>query len=202
MPDTVSSNSQNIAYVRVSSLDQNESRQKEQLSVYGINKYFIDKVSGKDTNRPGLKELLDYIREGDTVYVTEFSRLGRSTTDLLTLVEKIQTKGAHFISIKERFDTDTPSGRLQMRMLAAIAEFERDMILERQREGIQIAKTAGRYKGRKCTQVENIGIYYEQYITRKTTKTAIAKELGISRNTLNRLFDEYNDENHRSIEHA
>lgn len=181
----------NIAYIRVSTVEQNEARQKEALQPYNIDKWFIEKASGKDTNRPVLQELLEYIREDDTVYVEEFSRLGRSTADLLAIVQQIEDSGAKFVSLKENFDTKTPAGRLQMTMMAAIAEFERAMILERQREGIEIAKRAGKYKGRKAVYVPNIGDYYQKYMTRQATKTSIAQELGISRTTLDKLFREY-----------
>ena len=180
-----------LAYVRVSTLEQNEERQREALKCYGIDKWFVEKASGKSMDRPKLQELLDYVREDDIVYVEEFSRLGRSTADLLATVERIEKSGAKFISLKENFDTETPAGKLQMTMMAAIAEFERAMILERQREGIEIAKRAGKYKGRKKVSVPDIGTYYDRYMTRQATKTNIAKELGISRSTLNRLFDEY-----------
>lgn len=181
----------NIAYVRVSSIDQNEARQKEALQPYNIDKWFIEKASGKDTNRPKLREMLEYIREDDIVYVEEFSRLGRSTADLLNIVKFIEDTGAKFISLKENFDTQTPTGKLQMTMMAAIAEFERAMILERQREGIAIAKKAGKYKGRKAISIPNIGEYYQKYMTRQGTKTSIAAELGISRTTLDKLFNTY-----------
>ena len=181
----------NIAYVRVSTIDQNEARQREALSSYKIDKWFIEKASGKDVNRPQLQALLDYVREDDTVYVEEFSRLGRSTADLLATVQRIEAAGAKFISIKEDFDTKTPAGKLQMTMMAAIAEFERAMILERQREGIAIAKREGKYKGRKKIEITNIGHHYNRYMTRQASKTQIAKELDISRNTLDRLFEEY-----------
>ncbi len=181
----------NVAYVRVSTIDQNEARQREALKECMIDKWFIEKASGKDTNRPKLQEMLEYIREDDTVYVEEFSRLGRSTADLLETVQAIKDAGAKFVSLKENFDTSTPVGRLQMTMMAAIAEFERAMILERQREGIAIAKREGKYKGRKAVSVPNIGDYYQQYMTRQGTKTSIAKELGICRTTLDRLFKEY-----------
>lgn len=179
-----------IAYVRVSSVDQNEARQVESLQKFDIDKWFIEKASGKDTKRPKLQEMLEYIREDDVVYVLEFSRLGRSTADLLSIVKQIEDLGAKFISVKENFDTTTPAGRLQMTMLAAISQFEREMILERQREGIAIAKKAGKYKGRKKISIPNIQDYYEKYMTRQGTKTSIAAELGISRTTLNKLFDE------------
>ena len=183
----------NIAYVRVSTEEQNEARQKEALEKYDIDKWFVEKASGRDTNRPKLQELLEYVREDDTVYVEEFSRLGRSTADLLAIVKKIEDSGATFVSLKEKFDTKTPAGKLQMTMMAAIAEFERAMILERQREGIAIAKRAGKYKGRKKVTVPDIGKYYDRYMTRKANKTQIAKELGISRLTLDRLFNDYKD---------
>lgn len=180
-----------IAYVRVSTTDQNEARQNEALNKYNIDKWYVEKITGKDTNRPKLIEMLDFIREDDTVYVEEFSRLGRSTQDLLDIVQHIENKGAKFISIKENFDTKTPAGRLQMTMMAAIAEFERSMILERQREGIAIAKKEGKYKGRKKIKRTDIDIHYDRYMSRKASKTQIANELGISRNTLTRLFNEY-----------
>ena len=168
------------------------------LQKYNIDRWFIEKASGRDTNRPKLQEMLEFIREDDVVYVEEFSRLGRSTADLLTIVRKIEDTGARFVSLKEQFDTTTPAGRLQMTMMAAIAEFERDMILERQREGIAIAKAAGKYKGRKEITIPNIGEYYEKYMTRQGTKVSIAAELGISRTTLDRLFSKYKEDQMKS----
>ena len=186
----------NIAYIRVSTAEQNEMRQKEALQKYSIDRWFVEKASGKDLNRPKLQEMLEYIREDDVVYVEEFSRLGRSTADLLATVQKIEAAGAQFVSLKEQFDTTTPAGRLQMTMMAAIAEFERDMILERQREGIAIAKAAGKYKGRKKITISNIGEYYEKYMHRQGTKVSIASELGISRTTLDKLFKQYKEKQH------
>ena len=183
----------NIAYVRVSTVEQNEARQKEALEKFEIDRWFIEKASGKDTNRPILQEMLAYIREDDTVYVEEFSRLGRSTADLLATVQAIEDAVAKFVSLKENFDTSTPVGRLQMTMMAAIAEFERAMILERQKEGIAIAKREGKYKGRKSVSVPNIGEYYQKYMSRRGTKTSIAQELGISRTTLDKLFKQHEE---------
>ena len=184
---------QKVAYIRVSTVEQNDARQREAMASHGIDRYFIDHASGKNMDRPQLQEMLKYIREGDTVYVSEFARLGRSTADLLQLVQQIQDSGAHLISLKESFDTSTPAGKLQMTMLAAIAEFERAMILERQKEGIAIAKREGKYKGRKQVSVPNIGEYYDSYMQREKNKVQIAKELNISRNTLDRLFREYKE---------
>ena len=187
------SKGKNIAYVRVSTIDQNEGRQRAALQPYAIDKWFIEKISGKNADRPKLQEMLEYIREDDTVYCEEFSRLGRSTADLLSIVRQIEDVGAKFVSIKEQFDTKTPAGKLQMTMLAAISEFERDMILERQREGIALAKLEGKYKGRKRISIPNIGEYYDRYMMRKANKTQLAAELNISRNTLDRLFAEYRE---------
>lgn len=184
----------NIAYVRVSTVEQNEARQREALKAFNIDKWFVEKASGKDAKRPVLQEMLEYIREDDIVYVEEFSRLGRSTADLLATVQKIEDSGAKFVSLKENFDTKTPAGKLQMTMMAGIAEFERAMILERQREGIAIAKREGKYKGRKAVSVPNIEEYYQKYMTRQGTKTSIATELGISRTTLDKLFKEYEND--------
>ncbi len=188
----------NVAYIRVSTIDQNEARQKVALQKYNIDRWFIEKASGRDANRPKLQEMLEFIREDDVVYVEEFSRLGRSTADLLMIVRKIEDAGARFVSLKEQFDTTTPTGRLQMTMMAAIAEFERDVILERQREGIAIAKAAGKYKGRKEITIPNIGEYYKKYMTRQGTKVSIAAELGISRTTLDRLFSKYKEDQMKS----
>ena len=185
----------NIAYVRVSTVEQNEARQREALKAFNIDKWFVEKASGKDAKRPVLQEMLEYIREDDIVYVEEFSRLGRSTADLLATVQKIEDSGAKFVSLKENFDTKTPAGKLQMTMMAAIAEFERAMILERQREGIAIAKREGKYKGRKAVSVPNIEEYYQKYMTRQGTKTSIAAELGISRTTLDKLFKTFEKDN-------
>ena len=184
-------NVQTVAYVRVSTFEQNDERQREAIGKYKIDKWFSEKASGRNADRPQLQAMLDYIRDGDTVFVSEFSRLGRSTSDLLEIVKKIEDKGARLTSLKETFDTSTAAGRLQLTMLAAIAQFEREMILERQKEGIEIAKREGKYNGRKRVEVPDIGMYYDRYMRRETSKPKIAAELGISRNTLDRLFAEY-----------
>lgn len=180
-----------IAYVRVSSADQNEARQVEALKKYDIEKWFVEKVSGKDMNRPELQRLLEFAREGDTVYVKDFSRLARSTKDLLELVERFKEKNIHLVSLKENLDTSTDTGKLMLTMIAAINEFERENILERQREGIALAKQRGAYKGRKAVQVKDFGKYYDRYLRREYTKKELAEELNISRPTLDRLIKEY-----------
>lgn len=184
-----------IAYIRVSTVEQNESRQVEAMQKYDIEKWFIEKVSGKDTNRPKLIEMMEFVREGDIVHIHDFSRLARSTRDLLDLVERLNDKGVTLVSNKENIDTSTPTGKLMLTMIGAINEFERMNMLERQREGIAIAKRNGKYKGRNAVTVPDFGQYYDAYMTRQVTKSQLAKQLGISRPTLDRLIKEYEDTN-------
>ena len=180
-----------IAYVRVSTVEQNEARQIEALKKYDVDKWFTEKVSAKDTNRPQLQAMIDFAREGDTIYIHDFSRLARSTADLLKLVEQLQAKGVHLVSNKENIDTSTPTGRLMLTMIGAINEFERSILLERQREGIAIAKREHRYQGRKRIQPpEGFGLLYEKYQAHKITKAEIARQLNISRPTVDRLITE------------
>lgn len=184
----------NVAYVRVSTVEQNEERQVEELKTKKIDKWFIEKVSGKNTNRPQFQLMMDYVREGDTIYIHDFSRLARSTMDLLKIIEVLNQKNVHLYSNKENFDTATPTGKLMLTVIAAINEFERTNLLERQKEGIAIAKRAGKYKGRKAINIDNIEVHYKRYMTREISKPKLAKELGISRVTLDRLFHQYETE--------
>jgi DNA invertase Pin-like site-specific DNA recombinase len=180
-----------IAYVRVSSTDQNEQRQIEALEHRKIDKWYTEKVSAKDTKRPELQAMLDYAREGDTIFVHDFSRLARSTTDLLNIVEKFKAKDIRLVSNKESLDTNTPTGKLMLTMIAAINEFERANLLERQREGIAIAVKGGKYKGRKEVNVKDFGKHYKRYMNREVNKAGLARELKISRPTLDKLIREY-----------
>ena len=183
-----------IGYVRVSTIDQNEARQVEALKKYGIEKWYSEKVSGKDLNRPKLQEMLDFVREGDTIYIHDFSRISRSVKDLLSLIDLLEAKKVHLVSLKENLDTSTPAGRLMLTMIGAINEFERANLLERQAEGIAIAKAKGKYKGRKAIEINEAFIEgYNKYLARKLSKSALAKELGISRPTLDKLINEYNN---------
>lgn len=144
-----------VAYVRVSTIEQHEQRQIEALKQHGIEKWFMEKVSGKDTNRPQLKAMLDFVREGDTVYIHDFSRLARSTKDLLELVELLNQKKVTLVSNKENLDSGTATGKLMITMIAAINEFERENLLERQREGIAIAKEQGKFKGGQVKKIDD-----------------------------------------------
>lgn len=142
-----------VGYVRVSTVEQNPARQDELMKSFGVDKVYSEKLSGKDTKRPQFQEMIDFLREGDTLYVESFSRLSRSTRDLLDTVNTLNEKGVSLVSDKEKIDTTTPQGRLVMTIFAAIYQFERENTLERQREGIAIAKRQGKYKGRKPIEV-------------------------------------------------
>ena len=181
-----------VAYVRVSTIEQNEARQVEALKKYDIEKWFTEKVSGKNMDRPKLQELLDFVREGDVVYVHDFSRLARSTKDLLDIVERLHAKQVHLISGKENLDTSTATGKLMLTMIGAIAEFERQNMLDRQAEGIAIAKREGRYKGGHPKKVDEqvFAAAYADYMNRRISKVKFAKQIGVSRPTLDRILKE------------
>ena len=174
----------------MSIIEQNEARQLETMKRYGVEEenIYSEKISAKDTNRPKLQELLHFVRKGDTIVVHDFSRLARSTKDLLNIVELLEKKEVKLISSKENVDSSTASGKLMLTMIGAINEFERANSLERQREGIAIAVIEGKYKGRKEINIPNFGEYYDRYKNREFTKVSLAKELNISRNTLDKLI--------------
>ena len=181
----------NIAYVRVSTIEQNDSRQIEALQKHNIDNWFTEKVSAKDTNRPKLQEMLEFARKGDTIYIHDFSRLARSTKDLLDIVEKLKSKSIHLVSNKENIDTSTPTGKLMITMIGAINEFERQNLLERQKEGIAIAKREGKFKGRKQVNIKDFDKHYTRYLNREVNKVELAKELKITRPTLDKLIEQH-----------
>lgn len=180
-----------VAYVRVSSVEQNETRQIEALKMYDIERWYVEKVSAKDTNRPKLQEMLEFVREGDTVYIHDFSRLARSTKDLLEIAEQLKRKGVCLVSNKENIDTSTPTGKLMLTMIGAIAEFERNNLLERQKEGIAIAKRENKYKGRKPKDIKDFESWYNKYKNREINKVQFAERINVSRPTLDKLIKEY-----------
>lgn len=185
----------NIAYVRVSTVEQNQERQIEALKKHNIDKWFMEKVSAKDTNRPELQKMLDYVREGDTIYIHDFSRLARNVKDLLDIVESLNNKGVALVSNKESLDTSKPQGKLMLTMIGAIYEFELANLHDRQREGIAIAKAEGKYKGRKPVNVsqDTFEDEYNKYMSREISKVEFAKRLGVSRPTLDKLIKEYEE---------
>ena len=138
-----------IGYIRISTTDQNTARQEILMQELGVEQVYIDRMSGKNTDRPELKRMLSFVREGDVVIVESISRFARNTKDLLELVEQLTSKQVEFISKKEAIDTTTPTGKFMLTVFGAVAELEREYILQRQKEGIAIAKEKGVYKGRK-----------------------------------------------------
>ena len=138
-----------IGYIRVSTVEQHTDRQEVLMQELGVEQIFIDRMSGKNTDRPELKRMIDFVREGDTVIVESISRFARNTKDLLELVEKLTESKVEFVSKKEAIDTSTPTGKFMLTVFGAVAELERGYMLQRQAEGIAIAKQKGVYKGRK-----------------------------------------------------
>jgi DNA invertase Pin-like site-specific DNA recombinase len=184
----------NIAYIRVSTIDQNEERQLKAMEKENIKKYFTEKVSAKDTKRPKLMEMIEFARESDVIYIKDFSRLARSTQDLLNIVKQLDEKGVKLKSLKENLDTNTSTGKLMLTMIGAINEFERANMLERQREGIAIAKGKGAYKGRK--QIEkpaNWDEVYPRWKNRELTADKAMVLLDLKRNTFYKLVKEVRD---------
>ena len=179
-----------VAYVRTSTVEQNEARQIEALEKFGIEKYFIEKVSGRTMNRPALQELLEFVREGDTVYIKDFSRLSRSTKDLLELIDLFQEKGVNLVSDKENLDTSTATGRMMVTVIASVNEFLVDVNRENQLEGIAIAESKGKYKGGQPKKIDKelFQDLLEKYKSHEISKTEFASRLKVSRPTLYKLL--------------
>lgn len=179
---------QTIGYVRVSTTDQNICRQLEGLVV---DKIFTDKCSGKTTNRPQLTALLDFIRDGDTLVVHSMDRLARNLDDLRKLVQDLTSRGVVVKFIKESLEfsgKDNPMSKFLLSVMGAFAEFERELINERIREGVAIAKKAGKYKGRANSLNDDQIVEIKRLVSERFKKSDIAKKFGISRNTLYRYL--------------
>lgn len=180
-----------ILYARVSTEEQNLARQLTEADNY--DKVFMEKISGKNMERPQLKAMLAYVRKGDTLEVESYSRLARSTKDLLEIVEKLDELGVHFVSKKENIDTSTPQGRLMLTIFAGLAQFEREQSRERQAEGIAIAKAEGKYKGRKVITVDakKFDVVYREWKADKLTARQAMEMLNLKPNTFYRRVKEY-----------
>lgn len=183
--------SERIAYIRVSTKDQNLDRQREALKDYNIDTWFEEKISAKDKDRPKLQEMLRYVRSGDSLYVTSFDRLARSLTDLLSICDFLKEKKVNIVSIKEDINSSTSNGRLMLSVIGAIAEFERSVIRERQAEGIALAKEKGVYAGRKPKNPPDFKTFYNLWKRREITLVQLAKSLEISRSTAYRLIKKH-----------
>ena len=181
-----------VGYIRCSTVEQNEARQLKMMQEQGAEKLFIDKASGKNTDRAAFKEMRAFVRTGDVVIVESISRIARNTRDLLSIVSELTEKGVEFVSLKESIDTTTPQGRFMLTVFGALAELERESILERQREGIEIAKSDGKYKGRKPVDVDEklFRTVCKKWRNGEITATAAMKEVGLKPNTFYRRVKE------------
>ena len=181
-----------VGYVRVSTAEQNPARQMELMKSLGVEKIYQEKRSGKNTDRPQFNEMLSFLRDGDTLYVESFSRLSRSTRDLLSTVATLTERGVNLVSDKESFDTSTPQGKFVLTVFAALSEFERESILERQREGIEIAKAEGKYKGRKpIPATDKFFTVAKAWVDGKIALKDAIQESGMSSSTFFRKCKQY-----------
>lgn len=186
-----------IGYIRVSTQEQHTIRQEKMMETLAVDKVYIDKTSGKDTERPALQEMMNFVREGDLVVTESISRFARNTKDLLGLVEQLHKKKVRFVSQKENIDTDTPAGKFMLTVFGAVAELEREYIRQRQKEGIEIAKTQGKYKGRPPKDLPEFEKVYTKWKNGEMTAALASRHLGISRSTFYRKSTEY--ENSRTL---
>lgn len=175
-----------IGYIRVSTQEQNTIRQEALMKSLDVEEVYIDRISGKNTNRPALRSMMDYVRRGDTVIVESISRFARNTRDLLELVESLTEKGVEFVSKKEAIDTTTPTGKFMLTVFAAVAELEREYILQRQKEGIAIAKEQGKYRGRKTIQSPDFERTAAKWKNGEITAVNAIRTLGLSKTTFYR----------------
>ena len=182
-----------IGYIRVSTEHQETARQQEIMCSYQVDCIFSEKLSGANTDRPQLRAMLDYVREGDTLYIESISRLGRSTKDLLNIIDTLTDKGVTLISHKEKIDTDTPAGKFMLTVFAALSQLEREQLKQRQREGIEIAKAQGKYTGRKPIPTDwmTFGQLYGEWRAKNITGRDFMRRMDMSANTFYRRVREY-----------
>lgn len=173
-----------IKYIRVSTKEQNTARQEVDKEKF--DRVYVEKASGKNTDRPKLKEMLDYVREGDVVVVESYSRIARNTQDLLSIVSQLTEKGVDFISQKEQVDTSTPAGRLMLTIFAGLAQFERECLLDRQAEGIAIAKQEGRMGRPEIRPCDDFATIVKDWQDGKMTAVEAMKQAGMTKATFYR----------------
>ncbi len=179
-----------IGYCRVSTHDQCLDRQIDILTDAGCERIYQEKISGGTKERPELQRMLDVLREGDTVVVTELSRLSRTVKDLFSLVERIHRVGANIKSLKESWaDTTTPQGKLLFAIFAGISEFERDLIRQRTKEGLEAARARGRNGGRPPTDADKLNLALKMYKSKEYSISEILNATGISKTTLYRYLN-------------
>lgn len=181
-----------IGYVRCSTLEQNEARQLKMMEEQKVEKVFVDKLSGKNMNREELQKMMAFVREGDVIVVESISRIARNTRDFLSIMDELKNKGVEFVSLKETIDTTTPYGRFVTTIFGALAELEREGILERQQEGIAIAKAEGKYKGRKPIEIDEkkFAAVCARWRANEITAVAAMKALKMGKTTFYRKVKE------------
>jgi len=178
-----------IGYARVSTQDQNLDRQLDTLKEAGCDKIYKEKITGSKKDRPELDKLLEDLRSGDTIIVSDLTRLSRSTKDLFNLVEQIEGKGAYIKSLKETWlDTTTPQGKLMFTFMAGISQFERDLISQRTQEGLASARARGRNGGRPTKDKKDIDMAIKMYNSKLHSVSEIEKTTGVSKATLYRYI--------------
>lgn len=175
-----------FGYARVSTEQQNLDRQLDALRKYGVDVIYNEKMTGTKRDRPELEKMLDRMTEGDIVVIESLSRLGRSTKDLIQLTELFEQKGVHLISLKEQIDTSTSTGKLLFTLMSAIAQFERDVIADRTREGLKSAKARGRAGGRPKTNPDAVRKAIKLYNTQQYSVKEIEELTGVKKSTLYR----------------
>jgi len=180
-----------FGYARVSTESQNLDRQLDALQKYGVDHIYNEKLTGTKRERPELDKMLDRMTEGDVVVVESLSRLGRSTKDLIELTEIFQSKGVNLVSLKESINTNTPTGRLLFTLMSAIAQFERDVIADRTREGLNAARARGRIGGRPKTNIDAVKKAVKLYNTGQYTIKEIEELTGVKKDTLYRNMKEF-----------
>ena len=179
-------------YGRVSKDQQRLDRQTDLFAKHEITEryIFMEKMTGTKSDRPRLERLKDEVREGDTIYIESLSRLGRSTKDLLSLIDYFQQAGVTVVSAKENIDTSTPTGKLLTTVMCALAEFERDLTVERTNEGLKAARARGRVGGRPKTDAKTMGVALSLYDSKEHSISEICKRCGISQGTLYKVINE------------
>lgn len=184
-----------IGYIRVSSVGQETTRQDQLMKDLGVEKVFSEKLSGKTADRPELQNMLKYIREDDVLYVESISRLSRSIRDLLKIVDTLNSKDVKRVSCKEALDTGTPQGRFVLSIFAALAELEREQTLQRQKEGIEIAKAAGVYKGKQFRRIDDKQFQqlYSKWSDKEITAAEFGRRSGLAPSTLYRRINHYQE---------
>ena len=175
-----------FGYARVSTESQNLDRQLDVLKKYGVDKIYNEKMTGTKKDRPELSKLLDRMTDGDTVVIESLSRLGRSTKDLIELTELFQSRGVNLVSLKEAIDTNTSTGKLLFTLMSAIAQFERDTIADRTRDGLRSARARGRVGGRPRINSDSVKKAVKLYNTKQYSVKEIEELTGVKKSTLYR----------------